>query len=387
MRSGRTSRAFLSVAIAVSAVLLASLARADEASGTWTGYVDLRGNYYWETSTRVVAPEVRAQLNSPGGVRIEADYLVDAVTSASVASGVQEDIRFTEIRNQGMLSLSREFDLGEAQLRIGAMGRLSHEPDYFATAISSFATLSLNQRTTVLSAALTYVHDDVGAVIRGGETRVDPTTGRDLSDRGRQGQLEAFTSVLTWNQVLSPVCTLVTSYQLVRDWGYLQNPYRRARVDGGLQPETHPNERTRHTLYGHLAYFITQTSTAIHLAYRAYVDDWNVASLTPEVRIYQMLGRDALVRLRYRYYDQTQSFFYSPSGYTSEDSYFTADNKMSPFDSHMFGVQLRVGLGFLSNTPLSFLNQAWLDMSFNYWFQTSGYGNGVLAQTGLRTAF
>jgi hypothetical protein len=31
---------------------------ADEASGTWTGEVTVQGNYYWETSTRVVAPEV-----------------------------------------------------------------------------------------------------------------------------------------------------------------------------------------------------------------------------------------------------------------------------------------------------------------------------------------
>lgn len=373
-------------AAATSALLLASLARADESSGTWTGFVDLRGNYYWETSTRVIAPEVRARLESPGGVQIDADYLLDAVTSASVASGVQEDIRFTEIRNQGSLTISREFDLGDTQLRIGTMGRLSHEPDYFATAISPFATLSLNQRSTVLTGAITYVHDDVGAVVRGGMARVDPTTGRDLSDRGRQGQLEAFTAVLTWNQVLSPVCTLVTSYQLVHDWGYLQNPYRRARVEGSLQPETHPTERTRHTLYGRLAYFIPETSTAIHLAYRAYLDDWNIASLTPEVRIYQMIGRSALVRLRYRYYDQTQSFFYS-TDYTSDDSYFTADNKMSSFDSHMLGVQLRIGLDFLSRTPLSFLDRAWFDMSFNYWFQTSGYGNGILAQTGIRAPF
>src|SRR5690606_4705717 len=110
-------------------------------------------------------------------------------------------------------------------------------------------------------------------VLRGGEARVDET-GRDLSDRGRQGQLEAFTAVLTWNQVLSPVATLVTSYQLVHDFGYLQNPYRRARVAGGLTPEHHPSARTRHTVNGRLAYFVPETSTAFHLMYRAYIDDW-----------------------------------------------------------------------------------------------------------------
>ncbi|MCZ7684237.1 MAG: DUF3570 domain-containing protein [Sandaracinaceae bacterium] len=371
---------------ALAATLLAlPAARADEASGTWTGSVELRGNYYWETSTRVVAPEVRARIESPEGVRIDADHLVDAITSASIAAGVQEDIRFTEVRNQGVLGVSRELDLGEAQLRLGSAGRLSHEPDYLATAITAYSALSLARRTTVLSLALTYVHDEVGAVVRGGEARVDDT-GRDLSDRGRQGQLEAFTAVLTWNQVLSPIATLVTSYQLVHDWGYLQNPYRRARVGGGLQQELHPGARTRHTLSGRLAWFIPQTSTAIHLGYRAYVDDWDVAAINPEVRLYQMIGRSIVLRLRYRYHNQLESFFYSPE-YAGDESYFSADQKMTAFDSHMVGAQLRVGLDFLTHTPLSFLDRAWLDVSFNYWFQTSGFGNGVLAQAGLRAPF
>lgn len=378
-------RASATLAALAATLLALPAARADEASGTWTGSVELRGNYYWETSTRVVAPEVRARIESPEGVRIDADYLVDAITSASIAAGVQEDIRFTEVRNQGVLGVSRELDLGEAQLRLGTSGRISHEPDYLATAITAYSALSLAQRTTVLSLALTYVHDEVGAVVRGGEARVDDT-GRDLSDRGRQGQLEAFTAVLTWNQVLSPIATLVTSYQLVHDWGYLQNPYRRARVGGGLQQELHPGARTRHTLSGRLAWFIPQTSTAIHLGYRAYIDDWDVAAINPEVRLYQMIGRSIVLRLRYRYYDQLESFFYSPE-YTGAESYFSADQKMTNFDSHMVGAQLRVGLDFLSQTPLSFLDRAWLDVSFNYWFQTSGFGDGVLAQAGIRAPF
>jgi hypothetical protein len=60
---------------------------------------------------------------------------------------------------------------------------------------------------------------------------------------------------------------------------------------------------------------------------------------------------------------------------------------MSRFSSHLVGIQLRVALDFLTHTPLSFLERAWLDTSFNYWFQTSSFGNGVLAQVGLRAPF
>ncbi|MEZ4336218.1 MAG: DUF3570 domain-containing protein [Sandaracinaceae bacterium] len=373
------------LALLAALLVLPGTALADESSGTWTGNLQLRANYYWETSTRVVAPEVNAQLESPEGVTIQANYLIDTITSASLAAGVQEDIRFTEVRNQGSLGLSRELDLGGAQLRLGTNGRISHEPDYLATGITAFGQLALNQRSTILGATLTYIHDDVGAVVRGGGPRVDDT-GRDLSDRGRQGQLEGVAAGVTVNQVLSPVCTVVLGYSYLHNWGFLQNAYRRAAVASGLTPELHPSERNRHTLNGRLAYFVPETQTAFHLMYRAYIDDWNIGAISPEFRIYQMIGPSALVRLRYRYYDQTDSYFYEPM-YDGTEQYVTADQKMQAFHSHMFGAQLRVGLDFLSRTPLSFLSRAWLDMSFNYWVQTSGYGNGVLSQVGFQTPF
>ncbi len=373
------------LAVITAILALPGVARADEASGTWTGALELRANYYWETSTRVVAPEVRARLDSPDGVRIDADYLLDAITSASLAAGVQEDIRFTEVRNQGTLGVSREFDLGEAQLRLGTSGRISHEPDYLATGITAYGSLALNQRSTILGATLTYIHDDVGAVVRGGGPRVDDS-GRDLSDRGRQGQLEGISAGVTLNQVLSPVCTVVLGYSYLHNWGFLQNAYRRAAVASGLAPEQHPGARNRHTLNGRLAYFVPETQTAFHLMYRAYLDDWNVGAISPEVRVYQMIGRSALVRLRYRYYDQTDSYFFEPM-YDGTERFVTADQKMRAFHSHLFGAQLRVALDFLSRTPLSFLDRAWVDMSFNYWVQTSGFGNGILSQVGFSTPF
>src|SRR5690606_1416350 len=163
--------------------------------------------------------------------RLDAGYLLDAPTRPSIAAGVQEDIRFTEIRNQGSLGVSHELDLGDTQLRLGTMGRISHEPDYLAAGITAVGALSPNQRSTTVGASLTYIQDDVGAVLRGGDPRTDDT-GRDLSDRGRQGQLEGLTAGVTVNQVLSPVTTLVVGYQLVHNWGFIQNPYRRARVSG-----------------------------------------------------------------------------------------------------------------------------------------------------------
>lgn len=386
----------LPVGAALAALLvLASTARADETTGTWTGLLELRSQYYWETSTRVVAPELRLRLDSPEGTRVEGSYLVDAITSASIAAGAQEDIRFTEIRNQGTLGISRELETGDAFLRLGTTGRVSHEPDYLATGLTAFGALSLNRRATVLTLSLTYIHDHVGSVLRGGEPRVDPSTGRDLSDRGRQGTLEGVVAGLTWSQVLTPVSTFVLGYQMVANWGYLQNPYRRARVAGTLAREEHPNQRLRHTLHGRYAHFFPGTKTAVHLMLRLYADDWSIAALTPEIRAYQMLGRGAMLRLRYRYYTQTLSDFAPPlDGYDGSEQFVTADGKMVGIDSHLGGVQLRVALSFLRRTPLlAFLERAWVDLTFDVWLrdynrENVGWGrDAVIATAGLRTPF
>src|SRR5262245_18136952 len=74
------------VACGVALVLFAApRVQADDATGTWTGSLEGRGNYYWERSTRVVVPAAKIKLAAPNGLRVGADYLVDVITSASIA--------------------------------------------------------------------------------------------------------------------------------------------------------------------------------------------------------------------------------------------------------------------------------------------------------------
>lgn len=366
-------------------------ARADEGSGTWTGGVGLWGNYYWETSTRVVAPEVTLRLTTPDGIDMRADYLVDAITSASVAAGVIEDIRFTEVRNQGTIGFGREFDLGGAALRLDLNGRISHEPDYLATGISLSGSLSLAERCSVIGFSLGYIHDDVGAVVRGGAPRTDDT-GRDLSNRGRLGELEGIMAGISFSQILSPIATASIGYDLVHNWGFLQNPYRQVMVEGALMPEAHPEARTRHSFYGRLALFVPPTRTAFHVFYRVYLDDWELGALTPEARIYQEVGDDVTLRFRYRYYNQLRSFFYrTPDQYMmamdGTRGLFTADPKMSEFESHLLGVEARIQLAFLHDSPLSFLEDGAAILSFDYLWQGSRFGNGIIGQVGVDVPF
>ena len=357
-------------------------AHADEASGTVTGTVEVLGNYYWERSTRVVAPSVAATLELPNGGYVEGAYLVDSITSASQAAGLVEDVSFTEIRHQFSLGGGYEFDLGEAELLVGASYRFSREPDYLSNGGGIAAALSLAQRTTILRLNFGFLHDEVRQVNRG-------VGGAAMEALTFDEDFDATVVSASWEQILSPTTYFEVGYQYGYLTGFLANAYRRVGVGAGFFPENHPETRQRHTLMGHLAHFVRPTRTGLHLFYRAYVDDWGVGAVTPEARIYQEISRFAQARVRYRYYRQTRSFFYQGQYDidTTPDDYVTADPKMSAFHSHLLGFQVALRLAFLADTPLDAFRQAWLQTSFEYLWQTSRFGNAVIAQAGIRVPF
>jgi hypothetical protein len=365
--------------------LSASSARADESSGTWTGNVELRGNYYWETSTRVVAPEVSGELRAPNGVRLNARYLIDSITSASVGAGARIDIRFTELRHDATLGAGYEFDLGESQLDVTLSSRYSQEPDYSSLSGTLATALSLEDRATVLRLNVTGLHDEVGQVLRGAN-RASPD-GRDLSDRGKQGDLNGVVLNVGWSQVLTRHLLLDVGYDFGFLSGYIQNPYRLVMAGGLAVPEQHPDERLRHTISARLAYHLAPTGTSFHAIYRAYIDSWDIAALTPEGRIYQEIGDLFLLRLRYRYYTQTQAFFLQPGGYTMDDLFVTADPKMTAFESHMLGAQAVIHLDFLERSALDFAWQAMLEIGVDYVWRTNRFGDGIVAQAALHIPF
>ncbi|MFW6050616.1 MAG: DUF3570 domain-containing protein [Myxococcota bacterium] len=371
------------VCTALAVLLLPVGARGDRASGTWTGVAEVRGNYYYEQSTRVVAPATSVDLESPSGVRLHGDYLVDSITSASVGAGARTDVAFTEIRHQAGLGGGYAFDLDQGELELTGSFRASREPDYRSLGGGLSAALSLNERSTVLRLNTFFVRDRIEELLRG----ADGMAGN-LSDRGVVGYLNSLVAGLVWEQVLTPALTAQVGYDFGYLTGYLQNPYRFVSVGGVTRQENHPDERFRHTVTGRLAYYIRATGTAIHAIYRTYLDSWDIAALTPEGRVYQELGRHFVLRLRYRHYTQTRSFFArAPSEYGSEDEYITADPKMTRFHNHLVGAQVLLQLGFLEDTFLHFADEATLDLSFERIWNTNRFGNGVIAQAGFRLPF
>lgn len=391
--SHRSSALRNALALGALTLLLASAVHADETTGTWTGAVELRGNYYWERSTRVYAPAVHGELASPDGVRLSVDYLVDAITSASVAAGVNADVRFTEIRHDLGVGAGYEFDVGNGATLLSTLRlRWSEEPDYSSRGITWSNQLALNDRSTLLTLNTSYLFDDVRMRIMGGPRMgiydVDAmSTVKQTNPWDVDFNVAALTLGVT--QTLSPTLLLDVGYDFAYLDGFQNNVYRQVPVAGTPRAENHPRERIRHAIYARLAWYLPATRTSLQALYRAYIDSWDVAALTPEARIYQEITDLAQLRLRYRFYSQTRAYFYQPdnSNYAADDAFVTADPKMSAFHSHLVGLQLTLGLDFLDGSSLGFARGGALDFGVDYLWQTSRFGNAVIAQMGLRVPF
>ncbi len=358
----------------------------DEADAGWHGEVSLRGGYFGEPHTRGVAGGRDERLETPWDVELSGHYMLDAITSASQATGVQTDRAFTERRHEGGLGVAKAWDLQSAILGLSLYGRYSSEPDYQSVSGNLTGSLAWNDRASTLTLGIVYLHDWVGAILRGANRSLG---GRDLSDRGVVGQLDAVTVTATFEQILSPRTLLQVGYDLGVQQGFLANPYRQVSVQGVLRPETHPDERWRHTGSARLAHVFPESGTAVHLLYRAYLDSWRIAAVNPEVRIYQELGDSWLLRLRYRHYRQRRAFFYraDQADYRADDPYFSSDPKMSAFYSHLLGVKLR-GNGAWVAPLLGSWVRDWIgELSVERLWTTNRFGNAVIGQASLTIPF
>jgi len=360
-----------------------TMAVADETTGTWTGTVELLGNYYYERSTRVVAPEVSARLEAPDGTRIRTHYLVDAITSASQATGVQVDRAFTETRHEVGLGAGHELDLGDAQLDLDADVRFSHEPDYRALAFDLRSRLYLANRATVLSLTASYWHDRVGRVLRFADEAPSGGPGGDLDPW--PGNIDGARGIVDLEQTVTPKLQLGATYDFAYLRGFLSNAYRSYTVDGQPFPEDHPGERVRHALRGRMRAALGDT-TSLHLFLSVYRDSWSVEAVEPELALRQRVGDLVVLKLHYDFYAQTEAFFNGDDGAyeVTPNRFGTNDPKMTAFREQTLGGEITLRLPFLETTPWSATASIAYDAIFE---RTNRFGPGVVAQARLRVPF
>jgi hypothetical protein len=351
----------------------------------------LRGNYWRDRNTRVIQPEADLSKEFSTGTTVGAHYLLDAITSASVAAGVQSDQPFTELRNEFGLRLGQ---------RLGSIGRIqgsysySSESDYWAHLATLGAAVDLAQRNTTLAATFAYGHDNVGQ-------RMGPTAFSML------GSLDTFVFIAGLTQLLSPHALMNVGLDVGvigfgdKSNGFQANPYRTVLLGGSPSREFVPFQRIRFSVSLALQIALPvglrwMRAITFRPYYRYYQDDWGVVSHTPELRTYVPLGPIEL-RFTGRYYTQTHSSFWreqfglpayintvgdpmGSSGAFCTDCrdekmrtmrFYTADPKLSAFSDFYFEVRLQLKLAFLQKLS-RWASEGLLDLSYGHVFE-SGY--------------
>jgi hypothetical protein len=325
------------------------LALAAPAAAAPLATVDLRSGVYQDSDRTFVGTNtVAARGTVKDKLTVEARYLIDVVSSASVDVITAATGTFHDIRHEATGGLA--FSDGTNGASLGYI--YSIENDWESHTANLGWSRDLSQHNVTLGLGGTLVHNAVG---RSGDRNFHRTLWL--------GGGSAFVSFTP-----SPRDLLNVSYTLAYLSGYQASPYRFvffASPSGsrGAVPETDPDTRVRHALTLRWNRHVFSDS-AIQSHVRGYVDDWGVKSVTAGLE-YLIGLRAWTLGLHARGYFQEHAGFYE-ANYAAPMRFMTADRELSTFIDGFAGARLewrRHRLGALDE----FRFETKLD-GFGFWF-------------------
>ncbi len=288
--------------------------------------------------TTVITPRVSVQAPVDEATRVDLTYSMDVWSSASIDIRTSASRPVTERRDEINASVSHDFT--DSALSLGY--RYSYEPDYESHSASLGLSFDFADKSSTLAFGGGVSIDDIG---RAGDPNYDRS-------------LQTYTGQTTFTQILDPKTFLQGVYSINYSDGFQSSPYRyiglgswngacggpldEAPVQAGYDkleyclPENNPDQRTRHALVARVVRALgEQFSTWI--AYRFYLDDWELMSHTVTADLHYLPDADTLLALRYRFYLQDAAGHYRAS--FSRDPrvlsrHYSRDKELSPFTSH-----------------------------------------------------
>jgi len=353
-------------------------------------YVVVRGAYYREASTRVIQPIVEVERESPSGIDVGAHFLVDAITSASIAAGTAIDNVFTEVRDEVGLRVRMRWARSDATIAY----RYSAESDYWSHGIG----VSYGRR----------FWGDTGAVRLSAGRGFDTMSARGRTPECRPGMSAVTCPLDTWyagvnyTQILSPVWLAQVSYELAYLDGFQGNLYRAVPNFGY---EVVPDKRLRHAAAARTAYYFPQTGTGVQLFYRHYwdafpggdgvsaLDPWALRAETVEGRVYQEVTPNLEVRLLFRYHWQNHAQFWCdavaiPGCYAPGSTYYSTDPKLGPLTTKYPELKVVWEAGAMRDLPFfRWFAGGSFEVSYGYFLQTTSFGGAHLLQAGYRLPY
>jgi hypothetical protein len=161
-------------------------------------------------------------------------------------------------------------------------------------------------------------------------------------------------------QVLSKDLLLSVDYEAITDEGYLNSPYRSARVLGVTVPEVYPRTRSSHAALFRALYYLEPRSS-LRFDYRRFRDNWDIDAYSMEMSYARQPTDPWTAELRFRYYSQGSASFYADE-FSQPQTYMARDKELSNFASTTIGVKANYRL---SRHPSS-LDKVTAGISYDY---------------------
>jgi len=310
----------------------------------------LRGEFAAYTDSDhvdVVTPSLSLDLaDTTKGWSAHADYLVDAVSAASVDIVSSASRHWTEIRQAG--AAQAEYKPGN--LGVSATGSVSSEPDYLAWATGGTVTLDLNQKNLTLLAGYGFGHDTIGR------------SGTPFSVFSHGLTRNAFNGAVT--MVVDPATIVILGGDLILERGDQSKPYRYVPlfspgVAAGIGPGTSIDDVNRLRLqerpleqlplardrYASWARYLHRYARAtLRLEERLYTDTWGLHASSSDARFILDRGDRWSLASHARFHVQSPVSFWQRA-YTLTDvgvpALRTGDRELGPLWSATGGIGAR----------------------------------------------
>jgi len=138
-------------------------------------------------------------------------------------------------------------------------------------------------------------------------------------------------------QILTPRWLVSLNTEAIADEGYLQSPYRVARVFGAAVPEVDPGTRTSRAATLRVTGSVGAQG-AVHAQYRYFWDTWDIRAGTEEVGYSQYVAKRWLLDGFVRHYSQSHAVFYSDD-FATEETYMSRNRQLSTFNDLGLGAK------------------------------------------------
>jgi hypothetical protein len=261
----------------------------------------------------VLSPTADLSKDFTDRTAVRLKFGVDAITAASDSCVRCHQQGAGNLRQVFNGSLVRKY--GDTKLSVG--GEFGREKFYRATTFMTSVTRDLNNGNTTVAGGFSFSWN---------QPQLHP-------DQKRETQVvpDGFVAL---TQTLSKTTVAQVGYEVSHVSGYQTDPFLRALVNGEMQLGNSPDARTRQTLTVRLRQALP-ADTILEADYRRYHDDWSIDSDTITAGLSHHFNPFLLANFSYRWYGQTGVYFYQPQ-YFGSPQYFTADYRLSPFDSGVY---------------------------------------------------